>query len=56
MEYVHLSATRQPARTAALFVAPELNRLLILAPPEFLPVSARLTASGLCSKVVEWLA
>jgi hypothetical protein len=55
-EYVYLNATRLPARTAAIFAAPELDRLLIVAPPEFIPPGSRLTAGELCATAVQWLA
>jgi hypothetical protein len=55
-EYVYLNASRQPARTAAIFAAPELDRLLILAPPEYMPPGRRLTGADLCATAVQWLA
>jgi hypothetical protein len=55
-EYVYLKANRQPAHAAAIFGAPELDRLLILAPPEFIAPSTRLSAADLCASTVEWLA
>jgi len=55
-EYVYLSASRQPAHTAVIFAVPELDRLLILARPEFLPLGRRLAAADLCARAVDWLA
>jgi hypothetical protein len=55
-EYVYLKASRQPARTAAIFAAPELDRVLVLAPPEFVPQGSRLAGADLCAAAVEWLA
>jgi hypothetical protein len=55
-EYVYLKAGRQAARTAAIFAAPELDRVLIVAPPDFMPPGSRLAAADLCAAAVEWLA
>ena len=54
-EYVYLNASRQRARTAAIFAAPELDRALILAPPEFMPPGSPLAAADLCATAVQWL-
>jgi hypothetical protein len=55
-EYVYLKAGRQAARTAAIFAAPELDRVLIVAPPDFMPPGSRLAAADLCAAAVAWLA
>jgi len=54
-EYVSLSARRLPGRTATLFAAAQQDRLLILAPPEFLPESGPLSSRSLCANVLGWL-
>ena len=54
-EYIYLSARRLPGRTATLFAAAEQDRLLILAPPEFLPESGPLSSQSLCANTLRWL-
>ena len=55
-EYVYLNAGLQPGRTAAIFGVPELDRMLMLAPPEFVPPGSRPATAELCAAAVQWLA
>ena len=58
-EYVYLSASQHPAyagRTVYLFAVPELDRILVVAPPEFALPAKRMTATELSSAATRWLA
>ena len=59
-EYVYLSASQHPAyagHTAYVFAVPELDKVLLVAPPAFvLPATARVADADLCAAAVNWLA